>query len=146
VAKSDQQPANLYSSQNSAIFWQENARCGNTYLSPYAGYATYRFGTTEVNTDHAYTRPVTIGGDYSITMSVHDGSSDSLYVNGTRVQENHDQLPVLSGTMGAAVLGEGLNGTPFNGKIAEVMVWNRVLTVAERQAVDHYLTQKYGIQ
>lgn len=146
VAKSDQQPANLYPSQNSAIFWQENARWGNTYLSPYSGYATYRFGTTKVNTDHVYTRPVTLGGDYSITMSVHDGTSDSLYVNGTRVQENHDNLPVLSGTTGAAVLGEGLNGTPFNGKIAEVMVWNRVLTAAERKAVDHYLTQKYGIQ
>jgi hypothetical protein len=146
VAKSDQQPGTLYTSQNSAIFWQENARWGNTYLSPYSGYVTYRFGTTQVNNDQVYTRPVTIGGDYSITMSVHDGGADSLYVNGTKVQESHGKLPVLGGTTGAAVLGQGLNGTPFNGKIAEVMVWNRVLTAAEMNAVDHYLTQKYGIQ
>jgi hypothetical protein len=145
VAKSDQQPANLYPSSNSAIFWQENARWGNTYLSPYAGYVTYRFGTTQMNTDQVYTRPLTIGGDYSITMSVHNEGTDSLYVNGKKVQESHG-LPVLGGTTGAAVLGQGLNGTPFNGKIAEVMVWNRVLTAAERNAVDHYLMQKYGIQ
>jgi hypothetical protein len=99
-----------------------------------------------MNTDHLYTRPVSIGGDYSITMSVHDGGSDSLYVNGTRVQESQNNLPVLSGTAGAAVLGEGLNGTPFNGKVAEVMIWNRVLTTAERNAVGHYRTQKYGVQ
>ncbi len=146
VAKSDQQPGTLNTSQNSAIFWQENARWGNTYLSPYSGYVTYRFGTTQVNNDQVYTRPVIVGGDYSITMSVHDGDADSLYVNGTKVQERHGKLAVLSGTTGAAVLGQGLNGTPFNGKIAEVMVWNRVLTAAERNAVDHYLTQKYGIQ
>ena len=146
VAKSDQTPGILYTSQNSAIFWQEDARWGNTYLSPHAGYVTYRFGTGQVNNDQVYMRPMTIGGDYSITMSVHDGSSDSLYVNGIKVQQRDDKLPVLSGTTGAAVLGEGLNGTPFNGKIGEVMVWNRVLTPAERKAVDQYLMQKYGIQ
>jgi hypothetical protein len=44
---------------------------------------------------------------------------------------------------GAAVLGEGLNGTPFNGRMAEVMVWNRTLTDSERVAVDEYLKAKY---
>ena len=127
VAKSDQRPPALYPSSNAAIFWQENARWGNTYLSPYAEYATDCFGTTQPNTDELYTRPVTIGGDYAITTSVHNGSTNTLYVNGKQVQQTHG-LWALGGSSGAAVLGEGLNGTPFNGKIGEVLVWNRVLS------------------
>jgi hypothetical protein len=146
VAKSDQQPPALYTSQNSAIFWQESASWGNTYLSPYAGYATYRFGTTQSNNDQVYPRPVTIGGDYSITMAIHNGSADSLYVNGVKVKESNGKLSVLAGTTGSAVLGQGLNGTPFNGKIAEVLVWNRALNTTEMNAVNHYLMQKYGVQ
>ena len=144
VAKSDQRPPALYPSSNAAIFWQENARWGNTYLSPYAEYATYRFGTTQPNTDELYTRPVTIGGDYAITTSVHNGSTNTLYVNGKQVQQTHG-LWALGGSSGAAVLGEGLNGSPFNGKIGEVLVWNRVLSATEMEHVDDYLKAKYGI-
>jgi hypothetical protein len=43
-------------------------------------------------------------------------------------------------------LDEGLNGTPFNGRMAEVMVWNRTLTDSERLAVDEYLKTKYGVR
>ncbi|MEA2542807.1 MAG: large repetitive protein [Acidobacteriaceae bacterium] len=144
VAKSDQRPPALYPSSNAAIFWQENARWGNTFLSPYAEYATYRFGTTQVNTDELYTRPMTIGGDYSITTSVHNGSTNRLYVNGKQVQQTHG-LWALGGASGAAVLGEGLNGTPFNGKIGEVLVWNRVLSETEMEHLNDYLKAKYGI-
>jgi hypothetical protein len=146
VAKADQTPATLYTSQNAAIFWQENQSWGNTYLSPYAGYVTWRFGTTKTNTDHIYQRPATTGGDLDITMSVHDGGTESLWINGERVQQFSGNLPALGGTTGAAVLGEGLSGTPFNGRMAEVMVWNRTLTDAERVAVDAYLKTKYGIR
>jgi hypothetical protein len=146
VAKADQTPPAPYGSSNSAIFWQENERWGNTYLSPYAGYVTWRFGTTKTNTDHIYTRPKTSGGDLDITMSVHDEDTESLWINGERVQEFKGNRSVLDGTTGAAVLGEGLNGTPFNGRIAEVLVWNRTLTDSERVAVDHYLKTKYGVR
>jgi hypothetical protein len=146
VAKPLQTPPTLYTSQNSAIFWQENQYWGNTYLSPYADYVTWRFGTTKTNTDHVYVRPVPSGGDYTITMSQHNEGNESLWVNGTKVQEFHDNFPVLAGTTGQAVLGEGLNGTPYNGRIAEVLVWNRTLSRSERDAVNHYLKQKYGIQ
>jgi hypothetical protein len=43
------------------------------------------------------------------------------------------------------VLGEGLNGTPFNGKIGEVLVWNRVLSETEMEHLNDYLKAKYGI-
>lgn len=146
VAKPLETPPALNDSQNSAIFWQENQYWGNTYLSPYADYVTWRFGTTKTNTDHVYVRPITSGGDYTITMSQHDDGTESLWVNGTKVQESQGNFPVLAGTTGQAVLGEGLNGTPYNGRIAEVLVWNRILSSSERDAVNHYLKRKYGIQ
>jgi ketosteroid isomerase-like protein len=111
-----------------------------------ATYVTWQFGTTRTNTDHIYTRPNTSGGDLDITMSVHDGGTESLWINGERVQQLTGNLPALGGTTGAAVFGEGLNGTPFNGRMAEVMVWNRTLTDSERVAADEYLKAKYGIR
>lgn len=145
VAKSLATPPNLYPSSNAAIFWQENQYWGNTYLSPYADYVTWRFGTTKTNTDHVYRRPVPIGGDYSLTMSVHDRGIDQLWIDGKKVQEIFGNLPVLGGTTGQAVLGEGWSDTPYNGRIAEVLVWNRVLDNNERTDVNHYLKQKYAI-
>jgi Concanavalin A-like lectin/glucanases superfamily len=146
VAKADQTPLARAGSSNAAIFWQENQRWGNTYLSPYAGYVTWRFGTTQTNTDHVYTRPTTSGGDLDITMAVHDGSTESLWINGEPVQQFTGNLPALSGTTGAALLGQGLSGTPFNGRMGEVLVWDRTLTDAERVRVHHYLKAKYGIR
>jgi hypothetical protein len=66
----------------SAIFWNENASWGNTYVSPYQSSVSFRFGTTQAGNQPVYTRAVTVGQDLTITRAVHDGSSDSLYVNG----------------------------------------------------------------
>jgi hypothetical protein len=71
--------------------------------------------------------------------------TDSLYGNGAKVRESHGKLSVLAGTTGAAVLGQRLKGTPFNGKIAEVLVWKRVLSATEMNAINRYLKEKYGI-
>ena len=40
------------------------------------------------------------------------------------------------------MLGEGPKGAPSNGKIGEVLVWNRVLSETEMEHVDHYLKVK----
>jgi hypothetical protein len=55
-----------------------------------------------------------------------EGSTDALFVNG-----------VLESMQ------EGDNGTFFPGQIAEVLVYARALTDAERQAVEAYLAARY---
>ncbi len=145
VAKAGIDGATGAYSQNSAILWTENARWGNTFVSPYQTHAYARFGTTQTNNEIAHTRPGGgIGQDFSITRAVHNEGVDSLYVNGIRVFRQSGKLPVLGGVTGAGTIGEGINNTYFNGEISEILVYDRVLSNNEAAVVENYLAQKYG--
>jgi hypothetical protein len=133
-------------SQASAIFWNENANGGNTYLTPYEGSVRFSFGTTQVGNEPVYTRPVSMGQDFTITRAVHNLETDSLYINGLLALTQQNRLPVLSGTTGAGYIGRGFNATYFNGEISEILVYNRVLSAAEAAAVEFYLRNKFGTQ
>ncbi len=145
VGRSTQDPpAGSYASFASAILWNENAQWGNTFLTPYQNSIAFRFGTTQVNNQPAYSRPVTIGQDFTVTRAVHDGTTDSLYVDGIRVLSQGNKNPTLSGTTGAGYIGRGFNNTYFDGEISEILVYNRVLTANENATVEKYLRNKFG--
>lgn len=81
------------------------------------------------------------------TMDDTDADSDSdkviLFVNGDEKvsQTSIDYSPNLTGNFNIGKLGNDF----FQGDIYEIIVYNRVLTVAERQEVEGYLSVKYGI-
>lgn len=54
---------------------------------------------------------------------------------------NYNNVPLYIGNRGNAV-----NSYPLNGDIAEIILYNRLLTPAEKQAVETYLNNKYNIQ
>ncbi len=142
VASSDVDSSS-YASDNAAIFWTEDARWGNTFVSPYQTHAAFRFGTTQVNNQPVYTRPNNVGQDFTVTRAVHNQTTDALYVNGVPVLSQEGKYASLNGTTGAATIGLGLNGTPFKGEVSEVLVYNRVLTEAEAAKVELYLRTKF---
>ena len=145
VAKPLIQPAaSSYPSYAAAILWAENANWGNTFVSPYQTSENFRFGTEQVNNEPIYTRPVTIGQDFTISRAVHNGSTDSLYVNGLLALSQGGKNPVLAGTSGAGFIGLGYNKVGYNGEISEVLVYNRVLSVNEAAGVEAYLRNKFG--
>ena len=121
-------PSSSGTSMASAIFWNQSAYWRSTFVSPYQASVPFSFGTTQVNNQPVYTRPVTIGQDFTITRAVHDESTDSLYVNGLLALQQGNKLSRLSGTTGTAFIGRGLNNTYFNGEISEILVYNRVLS------------------
>jgi Concanavalin A-like lectin/glucanases superfamily len=145
VAKSLVDPqAGTWEANSAAIFWNENAPWGNTFVTPYQQTAAFRFGTTQAGNQPFYTRPATIGQDFSVTRAVHNGSTDSLYVDSQLVSTKGTKLPVLSGTTGAGFIGRGINNTYFTGEISEILVYDRVLTSREAAAVEYYLRNKFG--
>jgi hypothetical protein len=146
VAKSNTDSApGQFGSFDAAIFWNENQLWGNTFVSPYWTNVAFRFGTTEVGNTPNYKRPATVGGDFTLTTAVHDQSTDSLWVNGTKVFHRTGNLTALGGTDGTGFLGRGVNNSYFNGEIGEVLVYNRVLNNQEMQAVTGYLETKFGL-
>jgi hypothetical protein len=145
VAKSfTNPPSGSYASQAAAIFWNENALWGNTFVNPYQSSVPFRFGTTQVNNQPIYTRPVTIGQDFTLTRAVHNGTTDSLYVDGLLALRQQGKSAILNGTSGAGYIGRGLNNTYFNGEISEILVYNRILTADETATVESYLRNKFG--
>ncbi len=145
VAKSSvNPPASYYASNGAGIFWIENANWGNTFVSPYQTTETFRFGTEQVGNQPIYNRPATVGQDFTITRAVHDGATDSLYVNGLLALTQGSKTPVLAGTSGAGYIGRGLNNTTYNGEISEILVYNRVLSANEAASVESYLRNKFG--
>lgn len=143
-ADSDVMPGQA-TSTNAAILWNENQYWGNTYIGPFWTHDTFRFGTTQAGNYPNYERPTTIGGDFTVNAAVHNGGTDTLYINGTPVLQQTGKLSVLGGMDGTAFLGRGYNNTYFDGTISEVLVYNRALTTAEMQAVTGYLETKFGL-
>jgi len=117
---------------------------GKYVLTPYQADVSFRFGTTQVNNQPIYTRPVAIGQDFTITRAVHNGSTDSLYVNGLLALSQGNKNSVLNGTTGTGFIGQGVNNTFFNGEISEILVYNRVLSANEVVSVESYLRSKFG--
>ena len=133
------------SSPHAAIFWDETAWWGTTYLSPYQSNVSFRFGTTQTNNWPDYKRPASVGSSLNLTETMHSGSTDSLYVNGILAYSEGGKLSAIQGNVNVGTLGLGYGNTPFAGDIAEVLVYNRALSDAERQSLDAYLMSKYAL-
>jgi Concanavalin A-like lectin/glucanases superfamily len=148
VAKANNDgPPGASDALDAAIFWVEDAFWGNTYISPFQTHAFARFGTTQVGNNLFIARPGgSIGQDFTVTRAVHNDNTDSLYVNGVLATSQGGKYGALSGVTGAATIGQGLSNSGFNGEVAEILVYNRVLTDSEAATVESYLALKYGTQ
>lgn len=77
-----------------------------------------------------------------IFSSVFNGASSELFKNGTSVATGDCGGNLITGL----TLGGRFNAIDLlNGDIGEVIVYNRALSVGERQQVEDYLTTKWGI-
>ena len=90
-----------------------------------------------------FASPASLGAGYSLSVAKKDVNTDTLYVNGTAVVSQGGKLAVMNGIRGDAYLGRGDSNTYFNGHIAEVLVYTRALTDADRQSIEAYLRAKY---
>jgi hypothetical protein len=81
-----------------------------------------------------------------IAFTIDDTNADAeadelkIYVNGKNPTVNSSMGGFIPQDSAALVVGNG-----FDGLISEIMVYNRVLTTAERQQVEGYLGRKYNI-
>lgn len=134
------------SGTNQALLWNQTAAGGVTSFTPAQTHTYFRFGTTQANNQPVYTRPFNIGGDFNVTTAIHNGSTDSLYVNGLLVLQQSGKLLSIAGASAGATIGAGLNNTSFTGNIGEILIYDRVLNTQERELVEHYLLSKYGVE
>lgn len=77
---------------------------------------------------------------YVAVLVVESGGAITIYRNGVA-----DGTGTLNGKTNFTVAIGGNQYRPLNGDIAEVLLYNSVLSIAERQAVERYLNSKYAV-
>ena len=125
-----------------AIFWNETTSWGLVYLTPYQTNIVYRFGTTQTGNLGSYTRSVNVGNAFTQTMSIKDGTTDSLYVGGVLVDSAGGKLNQIAGCINTARIGSN-GSSAFSGLIAEILVYTKALSQSERDALTSYFTARY---
>jgi hypothetical protein len=132
--------------ERAALFWNETADWGTVYLSPFQSTVSFRFGTTQPSNAPLYSRPSSIGANFTVTAALKNGTNDSLYVNGALALSQVGKLSSLAGCQSTGNVGRGYNNnTYFAGDVAEVVVYNRALSASERQSVEQYVNSKYAL-
>lgn len=86
---------------------------------------------------------------WKISMADYDGTTANLYSNGTNVGTNEFSWNTHNGTfcIGSYFTNDDSSNLQelLIGEVAEIVVYNRVLTTPERQQVEAYLNAKYSI-
>ncbi len=104
-------------------------------------FAFYNSGTKTVNA----TSGITSG--FNIAEVVHDGSNaGTISVNGGTAVSNGAMGPIPVVLRQSNFIGKGYtNSAYFEGQMAEILIYNRPLTDAERSRIKSYLFYKYGL-
>lgn len=78
-----------------------------------------------------------IEGSFHLLTTTYDGLTAVSYLNGMQFASDAATLTVSTS---ASVI-----GTSFKGDIAEILVYNRALTIVEISLVEQYLSNKWGL-
>ena len=79
-------------------------------------------------------------------MADYDGTTARLFKNGAQANSEAKTYDTFTGEFHIGAFNEAGNiMEKFGGKIAEIVVYNRILTTPERQQVEAYLNSKYQI-
>lgn len=128
-----------------ALHWGEFGPWGGVYLGPQQSSVAWRFGSGQFGNQPYWERP---SAGWTLAVARKDGVRDELFVQGSVVQAPKDRMPSIAHTADTATIGGGSQGRPpvkfFAGDIAEILVFSRALTEAERDAIERYLRAKYG--
>lgn len=120
---------------------------GNVIISAFQKSVSYRFGTGQKSNSNNWKRPACIGDAPTLTTAIHDGATEKVYVEGELVWTQTDKLTTIKNTADYGYIGRwshgGDNSGWFLGNVAEIIVYTRALSDAERKQVEDYLKAKY---
>ena len=131
-------------SRNTALFWDERVSWGSTFIGPFTGHLTFRFGTTIVDNNSIFSRTTTVSTPETIVIRK-DGPVEVLRLNGVLRMTELGRGPAIAGTEGQARLGFGYNNSFFRGRLGDMLIFDQALSDLEIQGIESFLAGKYGI-
>jgi hypothetical protein len=122
-------------------------------VTNYSSYAWF-LGATWGGYEGAYAAVASTSRTDVVVCTWYGGTNGNTSVNGTQSADSSATTPALAVKsttgcllIGATIdLGTNLTWTAFSGYIAEVLVYGKALTIAERHRIEGYLTSKWGLQ
>jgi len=86
-------------------------------------------------------------GQFQLLEALYNGTNTAtLFRNASQLTQSTTMQTLNNLTRNNCFLGQdSVGGNRFNGQIAELLIWNRQLTVAERTAAEGYLLSKYQL-
>lgn len=84
-------------------------------------------------------------GQLKILSAIKNGANQSLYVDGTSVASTSVPSLMTTGSNILALGGSAADSRRFNGDIAQILIYNRALSTAERQQVENYLSDAHAL-
>lgn len=132
---------------------QGAARAEVVYINPTTGYVDCGGRRLSGDSYAAATTSTNVGSDFNVWTGVGDytNTTATLFKNGTQVAQNTSWLTAGSTandwgsiSVGAASGWLSSPGAPLIGSIGEIVVYNSVLSTADRQRVEAYLKTKWA--
>lgn len=136
------------SDTNGGVIWDSDANVRHAFFWNNAG-SPDSFRAAAVNNEDTIIG--TSGGKHLfeyVTAVTYNGASSSIYMNGADVGDGSVDLGSnnLDGiTLGTLRAGLGGGNYYLNGQIAEVIVYDSALSTTDRETVQTYLANKWGI-
>ena len=129
----------------STLQWHETGSWGTTYLSPFSGSVSYRFGSGQPDNVRIFTRPEPIGSAFSVSVAIKQGPLERVFVGNREAARFTVERSQLANNSTYGLIGKGRGNTFFSGDIACLMVYDRALTDAELQTLAAYFAAQYGL-
>lgn len=145
VATCPPEKAGAGGSDASVIYWDETGTSGKIYLATTQTGVRFKMGTGKDKSDLTYARPSPLSGRPSLTLLRKEGTVDALYVDGALAKRQTGMGGKIANCSERAALGIGKKDTHYQGCVAEVLVYGRALSDAERDQVSRYLADKYAL-
>lgn len=102
-----------------------------------------QFGSSTSLVSPAYAGANEVPSIVNVSKSAASGFFNEIVRSGTNI--NATSAIATGSESGIGLIGRGSNGNGFRGHIAEVIVYNRSLSVAETSAIKTHLALKYGL-
>lgn len=151
VAGSSKNLAGTELGNYAAIQWTESGPWGAIFLSPQQAGVSWRFGSAQFGNMNGWGRPNESPKTPTVNTVRKDGAKEELFVQGVPALTAKDpRYPCIAHTQDVGTIGAGTDDRRnplrfYAGDIAEILVFTRAITEAERDAIERYLRTKYGI-
>jgi hypothetical protein len=129
----------------SLIAWFESGSWGQVFLDLWQNQINWRFGTGQDQNDNGYGFPSSMGTNYSLVLLTKETTVERLFHNGTNVATNGGKNASLSGNESIYRLAAGNFGDPSTNTICEILVFTTQLSAVQRQQLEGYLANKWGL-